>query len=328
MKANKLLKALGIGLLLLLALLLIGPFLVPVPDLQGLQPARSLADPDSQFIEIEGLEVHYKMQGQGEPLYILLHGFGSSLYSWNEVMPLFAGRGTVVAFDRPAFGLTERPLGDEIQESNPYTIDFQARLVLGMMDALGFERAVLVGNSAGGTVAAYTTLAYPQRVSGLVLVDAAIYSGGGTPAWIRPLLRLPQFDRLGLLASRSIQSQGEAFIEAAWHNPALITAQDFEAYREPLQVENWDAALWEFTRASRPSGVSDRLAELTLPVLVITGDDDRIVPTEESMRLAAELPNASLAVIGNCGHVPHEECPQAFWAAVDPFIQQGFVEEK
>jgi len=320
--AKKNLRILGIILLVLLALFLIGPFLVPVPDLQGLQPTRSLADADSKFIEIEGVEVHYKVQGQGEPLYVLLHGFGSSLYTWNKVMPLFAEQGTVVAFDRPAFGLTERPLGDELVGDNPYTIDFQARLVLGLMDALGFQEAILVGNSAGGTVAAYTKLNFPQRVSGLVLVDAAIYNGGGTPAWIRPILRMPQFDRLGLLASRSIQTRGPELLNLAWHDPSLISPEDYENYQKPLLVENWDAALWEFTRSSRPSGVSDRLDELTLPVLVITGDDDRIVPTEESLRLAEELPNARLAVMERCGHVPQEECPQAFWQAVEPFIEQ------
>jgi pimeloyl-ACP methyl ester carboxylesterase len=67
-------------------------------------------------------------------------------------------------------------------------------------------------------------------------------------------------------------------------------------------------------------GLDKRLSELKLPVLVITGDDDRIVPTQSSIRLAGELPNARLVVIPNCGHVPHEECPQAFMQAVAEFL--------
>jgi pimeloyl-ACP methyl ester carboxylesterase len=77
-----------------------------------------------------------------------------------------------------------------------------------------------------------------------------------------------------------------------------------------------DRALWEFTLASRPSGLAECLDEFTLPVLVITGDDDRIVPTQESVRLASGLPNARLVVIANAGHVPHEEQPSAFMDAV------------
>jgi pimeloyl-ACP methyl ester carboxylesterase len=85
-------------------------------------------------------------------------------------------------------------------------------------------------------------------------------------------------------------------------------------------VENWDKALWEFTLASQASGLPDRLAEFTLPVLVITGDDDRIVPTADSIRLAGELPNASLVVIPQAGHVPHEERPDLFMQAVNEFL--------
>jgi pimeloyl-ACP methyl ester carboxylesterase len=85
-------------------------------------------------------------------------------------------------------------------------------------------------------------------------------------------------------------------------------------------VADWDRALWEFTLASRDLKLSRRLEELRLPVLVITGDDDRIVPTAESLRLAEEIPGAQLAVIPDCGHVPQEECPQRFLQAVQGFL--------
>ena len=80
--------------------------------------------------------------------------------------------------------------------------------------------------------------------------------------------------------------------------------------------------MWEFTLASRPTGLSERLDQLTLPVLVITGDHDRIVPTKDSIRLAGELPNASLEVISNAGHVPHEEQPQVFMDIVSSFLSK------
>jgi pimeloyl-ACP methyl ester carboxylesterase len=184
-------------------LLLVGPFLVPVPNLEGLVSARSLADADSRFIEVNGLEVHYKQAGQGEPYIILLHGFGASQFSWREVMAPLAEVGTVIAYDRPAFGLTERPMAGDWQGESPYSTQSQVNLLFGLMDQLGFQKAILVGNSAGGTIATLATLQQPQRVQALVMVDAAIYGGGGSPAWARPLLHTPQLNRLGPLQRAS-----------------------------------------------------------------------------------------------------------------------------
>ncbi len=309
----------GIVLLLLLA---IGPFLVPIPPLEGTVPPQALADADSQFVEVKGVTLHTKREGEGKPALVLLHGFGASIYSWQEVMSPLAEDAYVVAFDRPAFGLTERPLPGEPAWPgyNPYSKEAQVDLTVGLMDELGISRAVLVGNSAGGTVAAETALTYPERVRGLVLVDAAIYTGGGSPAWIRPLLNTPQMRRVGPLLARRIQSWGRDFGRSAWHDPSKIPSDYWEHYERPLQAEHWDRALWELTRSSRPSAVSDRLSELTMPTLVITGDDDRVVPTEQSVRLAESLPDAALVVIPECGHVPQEECPDAWLTAVEAFL--------
>lgn len=319
MKKNSFTRITGAILLVLLAILLIGPFLVPVPPLENTVSAESLADVDSLFIEVNGLNVHYKKFGEGEPTFILLHGFGASVFSWREVTQDLAKYGTVIAYDRPAFGLTERPL--EWEGENPYSQDSQVELVIGLMDALGIEKATLVGNSAGGTISMLTALKYPERVESLILVDPAVYAGGGAPAWIRPLLGTPQFDHLGPLLARQLQAQGTEFIKTAWHDPSKITPEIFAGYQLPLQVNDWDKALWQLTLSSRESGLAERVKDFNLPILVITGDDDRIVPTEQSLRLAEELPNAKLAVIAQCGHVPHEECPLEFMQAVQDFLK-------
>ncbi|GAB4451449.1 MAG: alpha/beta hydrolase [Anaerolineales bacterium] len=315
----KLKRILLILLASLLLLLLVAPFLVPVPPLENTLPVEELTDPDSRFIEVNGINVHYKLYGQGEPTFILLHGFGASLFSWREVTAPLAELGTVIAYDRPAFGLTERPL--TWKGENPYSQEAQVELVIGLMDALGVERAILVGNSAGGTIAMLTALKYPQRVQSLILADPAVYAGGGAPAWIRPLLRTPQMRHLGPLIARQIQARGPELIELAWHDPSKITPEIMEGYQKPLRLANWDKALWELTLASRESGLAERLGELTLPTLVITGDDDRIVPTEQSVRLAGELPDAQLVVIPQCGHLPHEERPAEFMQAVTDFLE-------
>lgn len=314
-----------LGVLGIFALvLLVGPFLVPVPPLEDTVPVETLADPDSRFIDVDGLTIHYKQMGQGAPAFVLLHGFGASTFSWREVMGPLAELGTVVAFDRPAFGLTERPMRgtEDWPGYNPYSYTSQPQLVLGLMDALGFESAILVGNSAGGAVAVQTALRAPERVDALVLVDAAIYTGGGTPPIVRPLLNTPQMSHLGPLIARQIRDWGVDFGRSAWHDPDRIPPEFWEGYQKPLRAENWDRALWELTRSSRRLDLPSRLDDVTMPTLVITGDDDQIVPTEQSIRLAAELPDARLAVLEACGHVPQEECPEPWLDAV-----QGFVED-
>lgn len=318
------LRFLLIGLAIVLALLLVGPFLIPVPPLEDTVPPEQLADADSHFVEVEGITLHYKQKGEGDPVLVLLHGFGASTFSWREVMTPLAEKGTVIAFDRPAFGLTERPLRDTEAWPgyNPYSYAAQPRLTVGLMDALNVESAILVGNSAGGTVAMLTALAYPERVEALILVDAAVYVGGGTPALIRPLLNTPQMRHLGPLIARRIRDWGVEFGRSAWHDPDKIPPEFWEGYQRPLMAENWDRALWELTSSSRRPDLPARLEELTLPTLVITGDDDRIVPTEESVRLAQEMPNADLVVLSECGHVPQEECPEPWLDAVDEFVNR------
>ncbi len=304
----------------LLTLLLVGPFLIPIPPLKGTLPPEQLADMDSRFLEVNGLRVHYKIAGQGKPALVLLHGFGASVFSWREVMAPLAERATVIAFDRPGFGLTSRPMRGQWSGPNPYSQEAQADLTVALLDKLGIQEAVLVGNSAGGTVAILTALRHPQRVRALVLVDAAVYVGGGAPAWIRALAGTPQMDRLGPLLVRSIRSRGEALLELAWHDPGKITPEIKAGYLRPLQAQDWDRALWETVLASRPLKLEERLKELQVPVLVISGDDDRVVPTAQSVRLAQELPQAKLAILPDCGHVPQEECPEAFLREVSEFL--------
>ncbi len=313
------LRGLLIALAILLAVLLVGPFLVPVPPLEGTVPPEQLADPDSQFVEVNGITVHYKMAGSGRPALVLLHGFAASTFSWREVIGPMSEWGTVVAFDRPGFGLTERPL--QWTGRSPYSPEAQPDLTVGLMDVLGVERAVLVGNSAGGTVALLTALTYPERVEALVLVSPAVYVRGMTPTWLRPFLNTPQMRHLGPLLARQIQDWGVDFARSAWHDPEKLTPEIWEGYARLVQVENWDRALWEVMRASHPLGLEKRLGEVRVPVLVITGDDDRIVPTQQSVRLAGEIPGAQLVVIPECGHVPQEECPGPFLEAVEAFLK-------
>ena len=321
--ARFLLITLGI----LLLALLIGPFLVPVRPLEGMQPPQALANDDTAFLTLpfegtDGIDIHYRAAGGGEPSFVLLHGFASSLYTWDDVFGFFANRGRAFAYDRPPFGLSERLIEGDWTGPNPYTPEAAIEQLGALMDSQGIDRAVLVGNSAGGTVALRMALAHPERVSGLILVSPAVYSGGGAPGFVQPLLKTPQMQRIGPLISRSFLGSGDSLERQAYHDPATISDEQRAKARLGLQVENWDKALWAFTTASQSSDLAARLGEITIPVLVVTGDDDRIVPTEQSIRLAGELPNASLTVVEACGHVAHEECKTAFLTAVEGWLAE------
>ena len=296
------------------------PLLIPVPPLRVTMPVEALTDPDSRFLAVSGLQVHYKLAGEGEPTLVLLHGMGASVFSWREVMAPLARLGTVIAFDRPGFGLTSRPMPGEWKGESPYAAESQARLTVALLDKLGIEKAILVGHSAGGTIAALTALRFPERVEALVLVSPAIYAGGGAPIRFGPLLSLPQVRRWGPLFVRSVAGRGESLLASAWHDPAKIKPDVLAGYAKGWQVPNWDRALWEFMLASRPLNLEQQLDKIQMPTLVLTGDDDRWVPKEQSIRLASELPHAELVVVPDCGHLLQEESPRAFLDAASSFL--------
>jgi pimeloyl-ACP methyl ester carboxylesterase len=297
------------NLAIALLLVFIGPFLVPVPPVKGAVPVEKLAEDRSRFTQLKGVNLHYKVYGVGEPVFVLLHGFGASTFSWRDVAQPLARQGTVVLFDRPGFGLTQRPLNWEGE--NPYSREFSAALVFALLDHLGHQEAILVGHSAGGGVAVEAALTKPERVKGLVLVAPALE--GRKPSWF---MKVPQVRRLGPLFVRIIARVGERGIRQSWYDEATLTPQVFEGYKKPLRAENWDRGLWSFTLASTPGNLQEGLASLQMPALVISGEHDRIVPLDKSLAAALPLKGSHLVIIPGTGHLPQEEQPGAFLEAV------------
>ena len=277
---------------------------------------------ESRFFAVNGFNVHYRIAGNGKQHIVLLHGSFLSLRSWRLVFDKLAETSTVIAFDRPAFGMTSRPLPSKTSKVS-YTPEAQCELVVSLVKNLGFNHALLIGNSTGGTIALLTALRHPESVEGLVLADAMIYSGYATsevPAFIKPALKAlsPLFAGLmKFLISRLYMR----LIRAMWYKKERLGNDVLAAFRSDLMTGNWSRAFWELFSETHHLRLDERLKTMSRPSLVITGEHDSMVKKDESIQLAGELPCAELVVVPDCGHLPQEEQPEAFVQAVRKFLK-------
>lgn len=307
----------------LAATLLVGPFLVPVNStgtLTNKEAAAELWGDRSEFVEVLDHEVHLVTAGDenSDRLILLLHGFGASAFSWRDVLEPLSGHGFVVAYDRAAFGFTERPISWEV---NPYSSAGQLQVIDELVNRFGEgKEVVLVGHSAGGSLAAAYALDNQSKLSGLVLEAPAIYSTGGSAGWFNWIFDIPQLNHLGPLAVASIATSGLDLLDRSYNDPSQITDEVLAGYTAPLKVAGWERAFWEFNKAPRSLGVAERLSELTMRTLVITGDNDVVVATADSIRLASELPDAELVIVPETGHLPNEEKPREFATAIIQYL--------
>jgi pimeloyl-ACP methyl ester carboxylesterase len=323
------LLALGALLILLLLAVALGPFLIPTETIQPSGEARDAATPEGRFLTIpfagtSGLPIHYIERGPEDgapgPVFLLLHGFTLNSFTWNAVLDAFAVRGRTLAYDQPPYGLSAKPIPGDWTGLNPYDKAAALEQLFAVMDGLGVDRAVLVGSSSGGTLALEAALARPERVQALVLIAPWVYAQRPTlPAW---LADLPQMRRLSLLIARKLGAS--TLLRLSYANPEAITPERMDLARIHTRMARWDLAWGELLNHSltTPVDVGKRLAAVKQPVLLVTGERDRLVPPEDTRRVAAALPGAELRVLDGCGHVPHEECPGPFLEALGPWLDQ------
>jgi len=281
-----------------------------------------LYNAESRFAECRGFRLHYRMMGSGErPFMLLLHGSFLSMRSWRSVAGPLSEMGTVVVLDRPAFGNTSRPVPSR-QNAVSYAPEAQSDMIDEFLGVLGIEKAILVGNSTGGTLAMLTALRHPDRVSGLVFVDAMIYSAyaaSGVPSVMKPVLKAasPLFARLMRLL---INKFFDRLLLSFWNDPARLSAGTIAAYRGDMMQGNWPRGFWEVFLETHHLHLDEQLGSISVPVLVLTGEADRTVKVEESVRLAEELQDSVLEVVADCAHLPHEEQPEVFLGAMRKFL--------
>jgi pimeloyl-ACP methyl ester carboxylesterase len=308
----------------ILGLLLVGPFLIPVNSsgtLTNVEAANAQFADKSKFIEVVGHDVHYLTAGDpsSDRLILLLHGFGANVSTWDLVLDELGAAGFVVAYDRAAFGFTERP--ENWTGTNPYSAAGQLEVIQALVDEFGAgKEVVILGHSAGGNLAAAFAAQNPEAVDQLILLDPAIYTSGGTPDWLTWVYDIPQLNHVGPALVSSIATSGLDLLDRSYFDKSLVTEELKAKYTAPLKIIGWEKAFWNYNKAPRTTNVDKQLASISMPTLVVTGDTDEVVATADSIRLAGELPNAQLVVIEDCGHLPNEEKSQEFLTVVAGFL--------
>ena len=313
MKISRILAIIGA---VVLALILVVPFLIPVQT-SGTATYKEVAGEGATFASAQGIEIYYEktdfvcQEGKdcsNPPVIFLMHGFGANTFSFREVTEPLSQLGDVIAYDRPGFGLSERPTSWEGE--NPYGSIGQDLILDQLITEFASGRdVILVGHSAGGTRAAQYVVDNKDAIQGLILISPAILSTGGSPSWLNWVFSIPQLDHLGPLLVSSIASSGMDLLNESWYNKDLITEEVKAGYREPLSVIGWEEGFWEFNRAPRAFDVKDRLDEITVPTLLITGDTDTVVATADTEALANMIKDSVLFVIPQSGHLAQEETP-------------------
>jgi pimeloyl-ACP methyl ester carboxylesterase len=271
----------------------------------------------SRFVEIEGVRVHYQEAGlKGAPSVLLIHGFTASNFVWKDVLlPIAAAGFRVIAPDLVGFGFSGKP------ENGEYTIDAQARMITGLMDQLGIERATILGSSYGGAIAATCALDYPERVERLVLVDAVI----NDHAKSRPLLRLAAAPVLGnfisplMLGSRKLVQQ-QLRRGYAPENRHLFDDVRAAAHHRPLVAASTQRAALLTLRRWKASRIEREAHRIEQPTLLMWGEVDPEIPLAHGRRLFEEIPQSQLIIFRRCGHMPMEEYPREFVEVLTDFL--------
>ena len=278
-------------------------------------PAEEISEkyrtPESHFIEVNGMNVHVRFLGDGEPVF-LLHGSFSSLHTWDiwqkELSPYFM----TISVDFPGHGLTGP---DSLKR---YSIQDYSDLVLALAEKLNLEKFHLAGNSMGGAVAMQVASAQPERVLSLNLIDAAgapriepknsdstqtRSRGGG--AWVFKLIENPIFSKVLLKCTpRFLFAMN---MKEVYGDESKIGLETTDRYFELMLREgNRQATL---DRLSTPRNSSISFERLTMPTLILWGRKDSWIPVSQAYALEKAIPGSNLVIFDQAGHVPMEEIP-------------------
>lgn len=284
------------------------------PDKPVSSLAARWATAPSQFVEVDGMQVHMRDEGpRDDPMpIVLLHGTSASLHTWDGWAQSLIGQRRVIRFDLPAFGLTG-PNPD-----NDYSIAAYVRLVGSVADKLGVKQFVLAGNSLGGQIAWATALEMPQRVSKLVLIDAAGYPFQPTsvPIGFR-IARMPGVRVLmEYVLPRGVVDNS---VRNVYGDPSKVTPELVDRYYE-LTLREGNRKALAYRMEQRLSGDEAGIKNLKVPTLILWGAKDNLIPLDSAQRFASDIQGSQLVVFDALGHVPHEEDSQKTVDAFKAFL--------
>jgi pimeloyl-ACP methyl ester carboxylesterase len=275
----------------------------------------------SQFIDVFGVRTHYQCSGEaGAPL-LLLHGGGtdSASLSWGLLLPELAKVRIVIAPDWPGYGQSDRTPQAFTQE---YYLDF----LESFLNALKIERLGLAGISMGSGLALGLALRHPKRVERLALLDSyGLAQRAPYHLFSYLFVRMGWLNRLSWAWVRRSRSLAGYSLRSIFHDPKRITPELIDQVYEEICRPYPGRAFEAFQQSELlPNKLRTvymaRLDELRLPVLLVHGEHDPLVPLEAARRAQERLPNARLEIIPGCGHWPQRERPDL----VNPLLVDYF----
>ena len=275
----------------------------------------------------DGLLVHHVRGGRGAPPVVFVHGLGSAGYlEWRFNLPAVARSHRVFAPDLPGFGRSDQP-------PDGYGVPLFARVVEEYLRVHRL-RPVLVGASMGGRVVLEVALRRPEGVRGLVLVNA-LGVVRPSPHLFYPLVMVPGVgegvlglmrEALNRLPARAIRHYASRYLGVAGDVELVLDEHYLASLREMHATEGYPRAYASTVRAlirresQQVDSLLDHLAATRLPVGLIWGERDRLLPLERAREAQRRLPGARLEVIEGAGHAPQAERPEAFNRALEGFL--------
>ena len=308
-----------LGRAVLLIVVIVGALLIAfrTPDTDPAAMRAKYGGPPSQYVDLGGgLTVHLRDTGPRDgPVLVLIHGSNASLHTWEPWAERLGNRYRVIRFDLPGHGLTG---------ANPThryaTADF-VDVVERVRAKLGLAGFALAGNSMGGGVAWHYALAHPRRVAALILVDSVGQPepGSQTPPLAFRIARMPIIRNLATVVTpRSLIADG---LPQAYANPKLADDKAIDLYWELLRYPgNREATIERFATPSDPATPA-LLKRLTMPVLILWGAQDHLIPVSSAQWLHANIRGSKLIVYPETGHIPIEERADQSAADLRAFLQ-------
>lgn len=298
--------------LLVVVFLLVGPYLIPLPEQPDLK-AEALAPGTGHFITANGVKTYIQDLGPRDgPAVILIHGFGGSTFSWRETLPALASAGyRAIALDLKGFGLSDKRFDED------YSHPSQAAFVANVMDDLGVEKATIAGHSMGGSVMTHFASLYPARVENLVFVDGSVNTSQGSigSRLISALIRFPPAREWSRFAMRWLLNEDAIAdrLRTAYFDPDFVTAEIEDGYLAPQRIKDWELALLGIVRDSADNLLEQPLDLLiNVPTLIVWGEQDTWVPVERGTGLRESIAGAELYIVPASGHLPMEEQAELF----------------